>query len=112
MTLLERADRSLDPAFDAQLSVSEVVLVPRRGAAAAVDPAWIERLDARQIIVSAAEFDAKREGRVRALWRVGPEQIHATARDGALSVVLRARLPAQVFRQSELRRRYVWDGPA
>lgn len=112
MTLLERADRSLDPAFDAQLSVSEVVLVPRRGAAAAVDPAWIERLDARQIIVSAAEFDAKREGRVQALWRVGPEQIHATARDGALSVVLRARLPAQVFRQSELRRRYVWDGPA
>lgn len=112
MALLERADRALDPAFAAQLSATEVVLIPRRGAVAAVDAAWVARLDAREIIVSAATFDAARERRVRALWGVGPEQIHATARDGALSIALRPRLPARVFRQAELRRRYVWDGPA
>lgn len=112
MTLLERADRSLDPAFAAHLSASEVVLVPRRGAVAAVDPEWVERLGARRLIVSAATFDAAREQRVRTLWRVGSQQIHATARDGAVSVVLRARLPVRVFRQAEQRRRYVWDGPA
>ena len=65
-----------------------------------------------QVWQRAATFDAARARRVRALWGVGPEQIHATARDGALSIALRPRLPARVFRQAELRRRYVWDGPA
>lgn len=112
MWLLERADRALDSGFAERLSVTEVVLVPRRGAVSAVDPQWVDRLDAREIIVSAARFDAARERRVRTSWRVGPERVHATARDGAISVLMRARRPVELVRQLERRRPYAWDSPA
>ncbi len=49
-------------------------------------------------MVSAREVPAHRRSAIAAAWRLPTERVHATAREGALAVELRAGLPPRVLR--------------
>ena len=85
---------------------ADVALAPRRGSLAALAPGFTAAVGARWLLVSAREFPARRRAAVAAAWRLPIAQVHATARQGALSVQLRSGLPPRV-----LRYRGAWQAP-
>lgn len=109
MWLLERAHRRIAQGLETALTPATVVLVPRRGSLEAIDPRWVTRLDAREVVVSAGDFSARREQRVVETWRIAPERVRATARDGALSWHLRTGAPPQLVRHADRRLPRLWD---
>lgn len=109
MWLLERADRRTARALEQTLTPATLVLVPRRGSVAAIDPRWVQRLAAREIVVSAGEFSSAREQRVVGAWRILRERVRATARDGALSWHLRTGSPPRLVRHLDRRLPRLWD---
>lgn len=109
MWLLERADRRSARELEHILTPTTLVLVPRRGSAAAIDPRWVQRLAAREVVVSAGEFSSAREQRVVGTWRIVRERVRATARDGALSWHLRTGSPPRLVRHLDRRLPRLWD---
>jgi competence protein ComEC len=77
---------------------ADLALAPRRGSLVALAPGFTAAVGARWLLISAREVPARRRSAIAAAWHLPTERVHATAREGALAVELRAGLPPRVLR--------------
>jgi hypothetical protein len=80
---------------------ADIALAPRRGSVVALAPGFAAAVGARWLLVSARELPARRRRAIADAWRLPPDRVYATAREGALAVELRAGLPPRVLRFSD-----------
>ena len=110
---VDRAEATLLASRAARQALrAEVVLAPRRGSPAAITPAFVAAVGAREVLVARRNLDDPQRRRIAPLWRVADGRVRATGRDGALVVGQRqAGGEAEVVRLVDRQPRWIWRLP-
>jgi len=85
-----------------------LVVAPRRGSVRAVETDFVTAAAPQWVLVTGRDASSVRQRQVAARWQIDPQRVVPLARDGAVSLQLRAGLPPRWRAYSDLHRPPLW----
>ncbi len=85
-----------------------LVVAPRRGSVRAVDTDFVAAVAPQWVLVTGRDASNARQRQVAARWRIDPQRVVLLAREGSVSLQMRAGLPPRWRAYTDLHRAPLW----